>query len=298
MTERSGPHQDGVGDGGPYSAAQWHMFLESVGLATGANVGVIPGILNELAVTSTGDNNITVNTGRAQVEGVVYENDASESKTTSSPAVGTTGRRAVLRLDVAARTVRIAIISSSDGTAAIPALTQTDGVTWEIPLASFTITTGGVIGALTDQREFTAARDNEVVKAADETVNNSAALQDDDELFAPVGASQTYIFEALLSYIAAASATPDIKFAFTIPAGATLLWSGVGGGGSASEQTETASAAAKSWAATTALASVHVRGIVVVGGTAGELQLQWAQNVATAEDTDLKANSWLRIRRV
>jgi hypothetical protein len=155
MTENSLPFQDGAGDGGPYSADDWDMLLESVGLATGANVGVIPGILNELAVTSTGNNNITVNTGRAQVEGTVYENTASESKTTSSPAVGTTGRRCVLRKDWSARTVRITIISSADGTAALPALTQTDGVTWEIPLASFTITTGGVIGALTDEREFT-----------------------------------------------------------------------------------------------------------------------------------------------
>ena len=30
-----------------------------------------------------------------------------------------------------------------------------DGTTWDIPIATFTITTGGVIGALTDVREFT-----------------------------------------------------------------------------------------------------------------------------------------------
>ncbi len=158
MTERSLPHQDGVGDGGPYSASQWHMLLETVGLAVGANVGVVPGILNELAVTSTGDNNITVNTGRALVEGVVYENDASESKTTSDPGgAATTGRRAVLRLDVAARTVRIAIITSADDVTTLPTLTQSAGVTWEIPLASFQIAPSGAITALTDEREYTVS---------------------------------------------------------------------------------------------------------------------------------------------
>ena len=68
--------------------------------------------------------------------------------------MGTTGRRCVLRKDWSARTVRAVIISSSDGTASLPSLTQVDGVTWEIPLASFTITTAGVIAALTDEREY------------------------------------------------------------------------------------------------------------------------------------------------
>lgn len=156
MTERSLPHQDGVGDGGPYSAEDWHLILETVALAVGGNIGVVPGILNELAVTSTGDNNITVDTGRALTEGVVYESDASESKTTNDPGgAGTTGRRCVLRLDVAARTVRIAIITSADDVTALPALTQSAGVTWEIPLAGFQIAPSGAITELTDEREFT-----------------------------------------------------------------------------------------------------------------------------------------------
>ena len=42
-------------------------------------------------------------------------------------------------------------------------MTQTDGVTWDVPLVSFTITTGGVIGALTDEREFTRPAGFEVI---------------------------------------------------------------------------------------------------------------------------------------
>lgn len=158
MTESSRPWQDAVGDGGPYNAAtQWAQVLETLGLAVGANVGVVSGIQNELAVTSSGNNNATTNTGRALVEGILYENDASESKATASPVVGTTGRRVVLRADYSARTVRIVIITSSDGTAALPALTQAAGVTWEIPLRGFTITTGGVITLGDDERELTRA---------------------------------------------------------------------------------------------------------------------------------------------
>ena len=155
MTEISRPWQDGAGDGGPYGADAWNLILETLGLATGANVGVVPGILNELAVSSTGDNNITIDTGRAQVEGTVYENDASLALTTNDPSVGTTGRRLVLQKDWSAREVRAVIISSDGGVSDLPALTQQDGVIWEIPLASFTITTAGVIAALTDEREWT-----------------------------------------------------------------------------------------------------------------------------------------------
>lgn len=155
MTERSLLWQSGAGDGGPYTDEQMRLYANVLGLAIGDNIGVVPGQQNELIVTSVANNNITVDTGRAIADGVVYENDASLVISTASPLVGTTGRRVVLQKDWATREVRIAIISSPDGTAALPALTQTDGVTWEIPLASFTITTGGAIGALTDEREFT-----------------------------------------------------------------------------------------------------------------------------------------------
>lgn len=155
MAQRSLFWTDGVGDGGPYSQDQLRLILKGIGGPATANEGVVGGHLNGLRVTTTGNNNVTVDTGRAIDDGTLYENDASLPITTASPTVGTTGRRVVLQKSWAARTVRAVVISSADGVAAIPALTQIDGTTWEIPLASFTITTAGVIGALTDQREFT-----------------------------------------------------------------------------------------------------------------------------------------------
>lgn len=156
MTEKSRPWQAGVGDGAAYSDEDWRLIMETLGLATGANIGVVQGILNGLAVTSTGDNNITVDTGRAIVDGTVYENDASKSLTSNDPGgAGTTGRRCVLRKDWTLRTVRLAIISSADDVTTLPALTQTDGVTFEIPIASFQIAPSGAITQLADEREWT-----------------------------------------------------------------------------------------------------------------------------------------------
>ena len=156
MTERSLPWPGTtVGDAGAYSGDQWRLVLKSLGAQLNANEGVLGGILNSLRPTSPGDNQVRIDTGRAIVDGRLYETDVAVTKTITSPTVGTTGKRLVLRKSWAAQTVRITEITSADGTATIPALTQTDLTTWDIPLVSFTITTAGVIGALTEEREFT-----------------------------------------------------------------------------------------------------------------------------------------------
>ena len=156
MTEQSYGWADGIGDGGPYSADQLRDVWKMLAARDEVSRGVVPGMLNHLLITSSGNNTILMDTGYAIVDGTIYKNDASLSQTTASPAVGTTGRMAVLQKTWGStQTVRGAIISSADGTATIPTVTQTDGTLWEIPLASFTITTGGVIAAVTDLRQFT-----------------------------------------------------------------------------------------------------------------------------------------------
>ncbi len=154
MAEESMFWADGIGDGGPYSEDQLRLLYDGLAGSEDANRGVLVFQGDQLAPSSTGNNNIRMAIGRAVVDGTVYENDAILDIVTASPAIGTTGRRLVLQKDWAARTVRAVIITSADGVGAIPALTQNDGTIWEIPIASFTITIGGVIGALTDQREF------------------------------------------------------------------------------------------------------------------------------------------------
>lgn len=154
MTEESMFWSDGIGDGGPYTEDQLRLLYDALAGSEDANRGVLVRQGEQLAPSSTGNNNIRMAIGRAVADGTLYENDAILDIVTASPAIGTTGRRLVLQKDWAARTVRAAIITSADGVGGIPALTQNDGTIWEIPIASFTITTGGVIGALTDQREF------------------------------------------------------------------------------------------------------------------------------------------------
>ncbi|MCK9496896.1 MAG: hypothetical protein M0R75_15580 [Dehalococcoidia bacterium] len=156
MTEKSYVWEvDGGGDESPHSVAEWCTVEAAIAGAAGANEGVLPRMLNELAPsTQSGATQIRIASGWAIVDGHPYHNDGNEDFTPVTPSTGTTGRRAVLRADWSAQTVRIVEISSADGTATIPSLTQTSGTTYDIPICQYTVTTGGAIGSFVDEREF------------------------------------------------------------------------------------------------------------------------------------------------
>lgn len=127
--------------------------------------GVLREYGNELAVTGT-SSPVAVATGSANVYGSPYENTSSVNVAISTPVIGTTGHRIVLRKSWASQTVRITKISSSDGVSAIPAATQTPGTTYDVTLATLTITTGGVI-TVTDARPFAQYQTNHVKRNGD-----------------------------------------------------------------------------------------------------------------------------------
>lgn len=229
MTERSMFWTDGGGDGGPYSQDQLRLLGQVVAGSFGANTGVAMGALNGLKVTSTGNNNVTVDTGAALVNGTFFTSDTSRSVTTASPVVGTTGRRVVLEKNWAARTVRIVVTSSADGTSAIPALAQTDGATWQIPLATFTITTTGVIGSLSDVREGLGSG-RTLIKYSTAAQNFAATTTLVDVLASagvvsfPVLANRAYLIEYDI-YVSSMgnSGTSGIRFGLTGPSSPALL---------------------------------------------------------------------------
>ncbi|MBI4066480.1 hypothetical protein HY411_02075 [Candidatus Gottesmanbacteria bacterium] len=136
-----------------------------------------------------------------------------------------------------------------------------------------------------------------VEKEADETVNNSNTLQDDDHIKYTMIANTAYAVEVSISYTSP-TASPDFKYAFTIPTSATMSLMGQGfttttnvancriiTSGSACSLTGNA---APDWIIT-------IVGIVQTAGTAGDLQFQWAQNTAQEENTVVKKNSWMKV---
>jgi len=162
---------DGTGDGDASGIAEERRRTmdDFFNVIDNTTMGVLSGILNELSATVTDQpagtsDDIVINTGAGMCYGFRYENDASVTLTPTKPAIGDTGGRVVLRADWTAQTVRLVLVENTDGTAAIPALTQTASTTWEIPLYSYVIETDGDIkdaagtaGVVTDTRSFIVA---------------------------------------------------------------------------------------------------------------------------------------------
>ena len=131
------------GDGlAPYTQAQMFDFHLRMFNGTPTTECVVPRYGNQLAPT-VGTNAINIASGAAIVYGAPYSNTASEAISIATPNIGTTGHAIVLRADWSTRTVRLARLSSSDGVAAIPAVTQIVGTTWKVLIASCTITVTG-----------------------------------------------------------------------------------------------------------------------------------------------------------
>ena len=141
------------------------------------------------------------------------------------------------------------------------------------------------------------------VKTADQSITSSTTLTNDTALFLSVAASATYLLHGFLLYEGGTSGSSDIKWTFTMPAGAALRYSYV-----ATPPTITTAAVVASTAASAAtgastggpgvLESVMMLGTVVTGVTAGTLQLQWAQNTSSLTSTIMHAQSCLALWRV
>jgi len=128
-----------------------------------------------------------------------------------------------------------------------------------------------------------------VVKKVDQTVNNSTVLVNDNELFVALSVNKTYGF--LLGLRHNSGTVPDLKYTFTVPAAASgalcPAWSGSTGANelvfSGVQVVQTSGN--DGW--------IQTLGHVIMAGTAGNLQLQWAQNAANASDTDVLQGAYL-----
>ena len=133
-----------------------------------------------------------------------------------------------------------------------------------------------------------------VVKTADEIVNNSSTMQDDNELLVAIEANGRY--EMLIVLRCTMLATSDFKFQFTVPTGTTMAGASSGASqiGAELDLTTTQSQNVTS----TTQAYLRYFAIITAGSTAGNVTLQWAQLLATVEDTVVKASSYLLLRRL
>lgn len=130
-------------------------------------------------------------------------------------------------------------------------------------------------------------------KTADETINSSTTLQDDDELTVAVEANKRY--RVLCMIRLTSDPAPDFKYAFTVPTDAICVAiSGIGSStGLSNENDLTASQ-------TITTVNTNTRYLLIVGtllvrGNAGSITLQWAQNTSDAANTTVNEGSWLAV---
>jgi len=134
-----------------------------------------------------------------------------------------------------------------------------------------------------------------VRKTADESVVSSTVQQNDDVLFFAVAANEIWRFELMLI----TTGTFDFAGQMTFPSGridgSAIATSGAGT--IALTNLGSNSSPSLQWVArcdsTTVPRTHSVYGIFANGGSAGNLQLQWAQGTSGATATIVKANSTL-----
>jgi hypothetical protein len=141
-----------------------------------------------------------------------------------------------------------------------------------------------------------------VRKTADQALNTTT-LTNDTHLLLPVAINATYLLEWWLRMDGPAA--NDFKCSWTGPAGSAMVWSSLGLDVAAVANVAPISQDAPTLAtviqhgtiAAGTFSHVRGRGYFTTAGTAGTLQLQWAQ-VAAAASTTLKLGSHLYGQRV
>lgn len=134
-------------------------------------------------------------------------------------------------------------------------------------------------------------------KTADETVNGSAALQNDDHLVLTGVANTTYKWELRLNYTS--GTTPDLKWGLTFPAGFTLRFGGVDSdtAGAVRINGNIIQTAVLAICGSGTDLTVSYSGIAIFT-TGGSLQLQWAQNTSTGSNSTVYQGSYMQLEPV
>lgn len=140
--------------------------------------------------------------------------------------------------------------------------------------------------------------------AADQTLTaSSTVLQNVTNMVATLPGTTGAIFQWYCRIFYDASTAADVKFAFTIPAGATMRWGlnslGTGGTNPSPYATTTVSGTALPAGAVGVGSGLYaiIEGEVTMGATGGNLQLQAAQNTGDATVTLILARSYMEVWR-
>ena len=143
-----------------------------------------------------------------------------------------------------------------------------------------------------------------VVKPSDTNRNTTTTLADDPDLQLPLAGGTTYDINSLIIYSGSPSGSGDLKYTFSVPSGSSGRYSpirqnlsGQYTGWAMNQWTDTDSANTNGTGAGQ-FVSLFVKGILITGGSAGNLTFRWAQNTSSGTNTIVRANAFLQAQRI
>lgn len=142
-----------------------------------------------------------------------------------------------------------------------------------------------------------------ILKGTDETRTATTTVADDSDLVFPVLANENWHAEWTL-FVTSTSVTPDIKLTVNVPAGTSGHWGAqglaTGSTGNSGDMNGAANgfASTQSYAAFSGITLIRVFATALVGGTAGDVRLQWAQNTSDAAGVTLESTCVLRATKL
>lgn len=141
-----------------------------------------------------------------------------------------------------------------------------------------------------------------VIKPTDQNVTSSTTLVNDNALVLPLDSNASYFFFCYLLFEGGTSGSSDLKWSFTLPGTATLRYHAIFNSGSGVVTVGVSFTGASTNNASTngsgSLRGLTMDGTIVSGATAGNIQLQWAQNTSSGTSTTVHAQSCIWIQRI
>lgn len=128
-------------------------------------------------------------------------------------------------------------------------------------------------------------------KSSDETINNSTTFQNDDAVLFAIGSNEVWRFYTEIYWNS--GATPDLKFQWSLPSGATMYWTDFFNGNTVNTEAST-----EVMTGAGAIRVIYYTGVVFNSTNAGNVNLQWAQNTQDPTDSKVLAGSYIIATRL
>jgi hypothetical protein len=171
--------------------------------------------------------------------------------------------------------------------------------------AAGTLTTGGNFAIGGDLTVGGVGQRLEAVKTADTSRSSVTSVSADAHLTLAVSAGARYVLEGMIFYTST-STTPDLTLTVEGPAGAAGLWSMTAPSTAVTGDPDSVRVIASDIGSGrtygvpigSSVFTGQLAGGLLIGGTAGNVFVSWAQSTSSATATVLKQHSWIRLTRV